>query len=282
LIECYDSFLPFIWVIAWLYQIIITELLHLSFQALHQWFEVVFTSFDIHCDSFLFNIRIWANYHDISWWSKLINEADKLLIAHNHGLELVVGLDAGEFELLDNVWNFLKPMIVLVIGRIKVRDHQESAFLKQDDFVGSDGRAESLQTQLQLIDVWKQDADNLRPSLIECLIPDRRPEALSFVLEVVWGGLHDAHHFFVEHLVAHVFSDQVHFVNENEDFGILRQVSQRTQTIDVVLQVDLELFGCHVENENEHAHILKDMVSLRLEVLLHEAVLSTTVPQTQH
>ena len=76
-------------------------------------------------------------------------------------------------------------MIVLVIGRIKVRDHQESAFLKQDDFVGSDGRAESLQTQLQLIDVWKQDADNLRPSLIECLIPDRRPEALSFVLEVV-------------------------------------------------------------------------------------------------
>lgn len=265
-------------VTACLWIIIVKELLQLSFQTLHQWFEVVFTSFDIHCDSFLFNIRIWANYHDVSRGSKFIDEADKLLVAYNHGLELVVGLDAGELELLDNVWNFLKPMVVLVIRCIKMWDHQESALLEQDNLVGSDGRAESLQTQLQLIDVWKQDADNLRPSFVECLIPNRRPEALSFVLEVVWGGLHDAHHFFVEHLITHVLSDQVHFVNENEDFGILRQVSQRTQTIDVVLQVDLELFGCHVEDENEHAHILKDVVSLRLEVLFHEAVLSTTIP----
>ena len=39
-------------------------------------------------------------------------------------------------------------MIILVIGRIEVRNHQKRAFLKQDDFIGANGRAEPLQAEL--------------------------------------------------------------------------------------------------------------------------------------
>lgn len=102
------------------------------------------------------------------------------------------------------------------------------------------------------------------------------------VLEVVRGSLHDACTLLVEHLVTLVFTYQVHLVNENEDFGTLREVSKSIEAVDVVIEVDLELLGCDIEDKNEHSHVLEDMVTLRLKVLLHEAVLTTTIPKREH
>ena len=130
-----------------------------------------------------------------------------------------------------------------------------------------------------MVDVREQDADDLRPGLVQSFIPDGRSKALCLVLEVVRGRLHDPLHFFGEHFVPHVFSDQVHLVDEDEDLGVLREVGQRAQAVHVVLQVDLELLRGHVEDENEHADVLEDVVSLRLEILLHKSVLATTIPQ---
>ena len=170
-------------------------------------------------------------------------------------------------------------MIVFVVGGVEVRDHEEGALLEEDHFVGADGGAEALKAEFKLDDVGQQDGHDLRPGLVEGLVPDGRPEALCLVLEVVGGGLHDSHHFLVKHLVSHVFSDEVHFVDEHEYLGVLAEICQRTQAVNVVLQVDLELLGGHIEDENEHAHVLKDVVSLRLKVLLHEPVLPAAIPE---
>ena len=74
-----------------------------SLEALHQALKVGFASLDVHSYSFLFDIGIGAYNHDVGRGSKFINEAYKFLITHDHGLELVVRLDATELELLDDV-----------------------------------------------------------------------------------------------------------------------------------------------------------------------------------
>ena len=95
----------------------------LSLEALHERLKVVLASLDVHRDRFLLDLGVWANDHDIGRRGELINEADEFLVSHDHGLELIVSLDARELELLDDVRDFLEAMIVLVIGWIVVRDH---------------------------------------------------------------------------------------------------------------------------------------------------------------
>lgn len=51
-------------------------------------------------------------------------------------------------------------------------------------------------------------------------------------------------------------------MNENEDFGTLREVRECVKTVDVVIKVDLELLGCYIEDKNEHSHVLEDVVTL--------------------
>ena len=70
---------------------------------MHKTFKVCPAGFDVQSDSLLLNVRILADYHDISGSSKLIDETDELLVAHDHRLELVVRLYAGQLELFDDV-----------------------------------------------------------------------------------------------------------------------------------------------------------------------------------
>ena len=55
-----------------------------SLQALHQRFEVFLTGFDVHSDSFLFNIRVGADDHDVGRARELVDKADEFLVADDH------------------------------------------------------------------------------------------------------------------------------------------------------------------------------------------------------
>ncbi len=101
-----------------------------------------------------------------------------------------------------------------------MRDHQEGTLLKQDDFICSNRATEPLQRRLKLVDVGQEDADDLGPGLVKCFVPDRGTEALRLVFEVLGGGLHDATHLLVEHLVTQVLPDQVHLVDQHENLGV--------------------------------------------------------------
>lgn len=153
-------------------------------------------------------------------------------------------------------------MVVLVVHCVVVRDHQERALLKQDHLVCPDGVAEAVQTLVQLVDVWEEDADDLRPRLVEGLIPNGGAEALCLLLEVVRSCLHDAGHLFSEHFVSLVLPNQVHLVDQYKDSCVLREVSKRIQAVLVVLQIDIEFFGGDIEDKNEDANVLENVVSL--------------------
>ena len=120
---------------------------------MHKALKVGFAGFNVHSYGFLFNIGIGADNHDVGRRSEFVDEAYKFLIPYDHGLELVVGLDATELELLDDVWNLLEAVVVLVVHGIKVRYHQKGATLKQNDLVGSDCWTEAIQAQLELMNV---------------------------------------------------------------------------------------------------------------------------------
>ena len=74
----------------------------------------------------MLDVGVAYNHHDVSRGSELINEGGELLVADHHRLELEVGLDAAELELLDDIANLLKAVNVFVLLGIVVRDHEES------------------------------------------------------------------------------------------------------------------------------------------------------------
>jgi hypothetical protein len=46
-----------------------------------------------------------------------------------------------------------------------------------------------------------------------------------------------------------------------------------------MLDVAVDVLGCHVENEDQNFYVLEDVFSLGLEVLLHKHILATAVPE---
>ena len=49
-----------------------------------------------------------------------------------------------------------------------------------------------------------------------------------------------------------------------------------------MVEITGKVFGGDVKNEDENLNVFEDVFSLRLEVLLHEHVLATAVPQRKH
>ena len=111
----------------------------LSLKTGHQTLKVILAGLDVHRYGLLLYIRVRANHHNVSRGGELVDKADEFLIAHNHGLELIVGLNAAELELLDDIGNLLETMVIFVISCIEVRDHQEGTLFEQDYFVSADG-----------------------------------------------------------------------------------------------------------------------------------------------
>ena len=143
-----------------------------------------------------------------------------------------------------------------------MRDHQKCAPLKKHHLISLDGLTEQLKTLLQLFNVGQEDTDDLRPCLVESLIPDAGLEALSFVFKVRGCLFEDLLALVLEHLVSFMLQDQVHLVNETEDLCLGRKFSKCIDARLVVCQVTSRVLRCHIEDEDEYLHILEYVFSL--------------------
>ena len=192
---------------------------------------------------------------------------------------MVVGFDTAEFELLDDVADLLESVRVVVALCIVVRDDQESGSLEQYDFVRVDSLAELHQILLQSLHVREQEVHYLGPGFVESLVPNGSLEAVH--LEAL-GPLLDLGALLLEHLLPLVLCQQVHFVNQAKDLCLLRQVIESVEAVLVVREIACEVLAGHVEHVNQHFYVLENVLPLTLEVLLHEQVLSSAIPQTQY
>ena len=81
-------------------------------------------------------------------------------------------------------------------------------------------------------------------------------------------------------MMSHAFSKQIHFMNKAEDPGFRRELLKGIQAISKLSHImSLEVFACHIKNIDQNFNILEDMLSLTLEKLLHEKVLTSAIPK---
>ncbi len=127
----------------------------------------------------MLDIRVTHYHHDICAVGEFINESCEFLVLDDHRLELEVGLDARELELLDDVRYLFETMNIVMAFGIMMTDDKESASFKQDYFISIDSHTELLEVSLEGFYIWQKEVDNLRPCFIECFIPDTCLEAIN-------------------------------------------------------------------------------------------------------
>ena len=129
--------------------------------------------------------------------------------------------------------------------------------------------------------VWYQRANDLGPSFIQTFIPNRCGEADDVGEPILYCCAGQFIHHDVEEFFAFIQLDQVHLVQQDEYLGVggvLRELFQGSHEDFYVLHDFLRL---DVKDMDEYLHHLEDMVLLFGEIVLHEDVLPTTVPQVQ-
>ena len=172
-------------------------------------------------------------------------------------------------------------MLVLVLLSIIVRDHQKSAALKKHHLVGIQGLAECFQIFFESLDVGQQKWNNLGPSTIKGLVPDRGFKAVNFKPFVHF--LQNVHFSLLESLVSHIFAQHVHFVNQAKNSGFWGKFCECVETVFKLLHVaPVEIFAGNIKNVNQHFNIFENMLPLALKKLLHKKVLASAIPQTEH
>ena len=107
--------------------------------------EVLLWRFYICADHFHLAVRAARGHHDVSAVGELVDVAGEKFVFDNHRFEVVVSFDAGQFKLLDDVWDFFETMVICVAHRVKVGDNKESWLFEKYNFVGVYCLAESFE-----------------------------------------------------------------------------------------------------------------------------------------
>ena len=140
-------------------------------------------------------------------------------------------------------------MLVLVLLSIIVRDHQKSAALKKHNLVGIQGLTERFQIFFESLDVGQQKWNNLGPSTIKGLVPDRGFKTVNFKSFVHF--LQNVHFTLLKSLVSHIFAQHIHFVDETKNSGFWGKFCECVETVFKLLHVTpVEIFAGNIKYVN--------------------------------
>jgi len=98
-------------------------------------FKVLTSYFNVYLGCCRLNCGITHDDHDVCVAREHVNERRKLGIPHLHALELCLRFAARQFELLDDVADFFKPVYIFVFAVGGMRDNKESSSFKQNNFI---------------------------------------------------------------------------------------------------------------------------------------------------
>ena len=123
---------------------------------------------------------------------------------------------------------------------------------------------------------------NLRPGLVQALIPDTRAPKFDFLACVLFRAAESIDHTDLTDMCASLFEqpgspihrNEIHFVNEDENPGIWRILMQCRDDRSIVDQISVEFSGLDIEDEDQNRDRGKDVRSLVGQVALSEAILS--------
>jgi hypothetical protein len=114
---------------------------------------------------------------------------------------------------------------------------------------------------------------DLRPCLVQALVPDARRKELDSILEAL-GSFSDVVGALVKHGLPEPRLHEVHLVYEAEDLGARTAFVQRADDVGVGYDIGRELARLDIEDEDEDGDGAKDVVAGLGEVVFDEAVLT--------
>lgn len=163
---------------------------------------------------------------------------------------------------------------------------EEAGSLKQQQLLGFDQDPQRLQLRLDDGQVRHEVVYDASPRLVQGLVPDGGGERDKIQLAGVSGTLNelpsllsDQPHALGEDGLASLEHNQVHLVDEDVDLGGGRVLGEGGENGDVGGHVAVDVAGFDVEDVDQDADVGEDVDSLLREVVFHESLLATTVPQ---
>ena len=129
---------------------------------------------------------------------------------------------------------------------VEVRDHKEGRPLEENHLVGVQGLAKSFEVLFEDFNVGKKEGDYLGPGFVEGFVPDGGLEtlhikpAINLPLNITLPLL--------KSLIPCVFVYQIHFMDQAENFGFRRQLSESGDAVFKLLHVFLVVFRSHIED----------------------------------
>jgi hypothetical protein len=154
-----------------------------------------------------------------------------------------------------------------------VRYRQARRPLIQYQLPRIDDLGQLFQERLDRARVRYQVVYDLRPRLVQALVPDARRKELDRVLEA-FGCFSDVVGALVEHGLAQAVLHEVHLVYEAEDLCAWTAFVQGAYDVGVGYDVGRELARFDVEDEDEDGDGAEDVVARLGEVVFDEAILT--------
>jgi hypothetical protein len=154
-----------------------------------------------------------------------------------------------------------------------MRYRQTSRPLVQYQFSCIDDFCQLLQKRFNSPCVWYEIVYNLRPCLVQALIPDARRKKFDSVLEALRRFSYVICTL-VEHGLSQPRLHEIHLVYEAEHLGAWTAFVQGADDIRVRYNVGRELPRFNIEDEDEDSDGAEDVVARLREVILNEAILT--------
>lgn len=96
---------------------------------------MILSGLDVKCNCLVLNFRVAHDNKYVSGCGELVDERCKFLEVDDNRLEVKVGIDAGELELLDDAADILEAMHVLALLHLVVRNQKEGRALLEHNLI---------------------------------------------------------------------------------------------------------------------------------------------------
>lgn len=185
--------------------------------------------------------------------------------------------------MLDDVGHLLAGYQVLLATLVVMAQDEEGGPLEEDCLAAEGDVAEGFEGGLDELVIGDEQLHDLRPGLIQRLVPDASGEVFLDLDLLAFSHLLDLSHFLLDLLLPLLEGHFIDLMYENKDIGILIVLLDATQCQLPIFKALLQSLPMifNLEDIDKHLYSPEDGLLLDEEILLHEGILSSAIPQVE-
>ena len=134
---------------------------------------------------------------------------------------------------------------------------------------------------LQNANVGDEVGNNLRPCLVQRLVPNTRPEALEVMNPAAGAALLNEPTSIVQYHLPFLFGHEIHLVDQNKNPCLRTVLLHCLKNSREVIEVLLGAVGLDIKHVNKQLDGAEDGLPIPLKVGLIKGILAAAIPQVQ-